>query len=82
MEKHHGKPSKPSLWLQLTGSTTERALELAMSLEGEAQRVLLDLSKQEMQDPQAIETAIALRFGQPVPAVVRCKPGETLGVCH
>lgn len=52
-------------------STTERAVQLAISLEGEAQRVLLELSEQEIQDPQAIATAIALQFGQPVPAVVK-----------
>lgn len=44
---------------------------MAMSLEREAQRILLDLSEKEMQDPQAIATAIALQFGQPVPAVVK-----------
>lgn len=50
-------------------STTERGVQLAMSLEREAQQVLLDLSEQEMKDSQAIAIERTLWFGQPLLAL-------------
>lgn len=69
-------------------SVAEKAVRLATSLEGEAQRVLLDLTVGEMKDPQAVATAVTRRFGKIVPAVAirqqfskrTRKPGEALGV--
>ncbi|KAJ8346576.1 hypothetical protein SKAU_G00279770 [Synaphobranchus kaupii] len=69
-------------------SVMEKAVQLVMLLEGEAQRVLLDLTIDEMKDPHALATAVGRCFDKTVPAVAirqkfsKCaqKPGEALGV--
>lgn len=69
-------------------SAVERAGQLAGALEGDAQRVLLDVPAPALGDPQAIHTALERRFGDNTPiAAVRQqfherfrRPRERLGV--
>ncbi|KAJ7998067.1 hypothetical protein DPEC_G00218690 [Dallia pectoralis] len=69
-------------------SDAESAMQLAAVLEGEARRVLLDLTAVEMTDPLAIARAIERQFGEPMSSSAARrrfnergrKDGEKLGV--
>ncbi|KAF0025027.1 hypothetical protein F2P81_021908 [Scophthalmus maximus] len=51
-------------------SPSERAVQLVSALEGEARRVLLDVTAADLGNPQAISKALKRRFGSTTPAVV------------
>ncbi|KAJ8007556.1 hypothetical protein DPEC_G00095270 [Dallia pectoralis] len=69
-------------------SDAESAMQLAAVLEGEARRVLLDLTAVELTDPLAIARAIERQFGEPMSSSAARrrfnersrKDGEKLGV--
>ena len=69
-------------------SPAERAVQLVSALEGEARRVLLDVTAADLGNPQAIFRALKRRFGSTTPAVVMRQrfndrvreSGEKLGV--
>lgn len=69
-------------------SPAERAVQLISALEGEARKVLLDVTAADLENPQAISRALERRFGNTTPAVVMRQrfnervraPGEKLGV--
>ena len=69
-------------------SPAERAVHLISALEGEARKVLLDVTAADLENPQAISRALERRFGTTTPAVVMRQrfnermraPGEKLGV--
>lgn len=66
----------------------ERAVQLVSALQGDARKVLLDVTAADLENPQAISRALERRFGNTTPAVVirqrfneRVRaPGEKLGV--
>lgn len=68
--------------------TNESAVQLAAALDGEARRVLLDLSPMDMADPQNIARAIERQFGDPTSSTTARRQfnervrrdGEKLGV--
>lgn len=69
-------------------SPEKRAVHLISALEGEARKVLLDVTVADLENPQAISRALERRFGNTTPAVVMRQrfnervraPGEKLGV--